>query len=118
MRAGMKRNLIIFAVFLAAVGAVLLCVAFSHQTVPVYVVERTGDTAQESSAMDTAEEKLNINEATREELEALPGIGEVLAERILAYRRECGAFYDVGELREVEGIGDRMLQNLLPYICV
>ena len=42
----------------------------------------------------------------------------VLAERIIEYRTEFGSFYDVGELREIKGIGDKLLRELLPYICV
>lgn len=63
-------------------------------------------------------EAVNINTATAEELETLPGIGEKIAARIIAYREENGAFQDVGQLREVKGIGDKMLQKLLPYIVI
>lgn len=112
------QKLLLFAAFLAAAGAVLLCVAYAHRPVPVYTVQRVSENPIVLSANSAdLEEKLNINKATREQIESLPGLGEVLAERIISYRREHGGFYDVGELREVEGIGDKLLESLLPYIC-
>lgn len=63
-------------------------------------------------------ELLNINTATAEELETLPGIGEVLAKRIVDYRESCGAFLAVEELCSVEGIGEKRLEALKEYITV
>lgn len=56
--------------------------------------------------------KLDINAATALELESLPGIGEVLAQRIVAYREENGSFTAVEELMNVEGIGDKKFEAL------
>ena len=112
------RRFALFAVFLAAFAAVLLCVAHAHRFVPTYAVHQEASASEPAAfSTESAAEKVNINLATQAELEALPGVGPVLAARILAYRDEVGAFYDVGELRRVEGIGDKTLQNLLPYIC-
>lgn len=55
---------------------------------------------------------LDINSAPVEELAELPGIGEVLAERIVEYRAEHGPFKTVEELTEVSGIGERKLAEL------
>ncbi len=51
-------------------------------------------------------EKLNINRASQEQLIYLPGIGPVLAQRIIEYRDEKGSFHDLSELREISGIGE------------
>jgi competence protein ComEA len=59
---------------------------------------------------------LSLNQATRQQLEALPGIGPRLAERILYYRHEHGGFRTVEELAEVPGIDKRRLANLRPYV--
>jgi competence protein ComEA len=56
--------------------------------------------------------RLNLNTATREQLEELPGVGPVLAQRILDWRQEHGRFSAVDELREVSGIGDRIYAQL------
>jgi len=50
--------------------------------------------------------KININTATASELETLPGIGPVLAGRIVEYREEVGPFDDTREITEVSGIGE------------
>ncbi len=52
-----------------------------------------------------------VNRATAEELEELPGVGPVLAERIVAYRDENGDFANLTELGEVEGIGFGLLDD-------
>lgn len=61
---------------------------------------------------------LDLNRATAAELEELPGIGPVLAERILAWRDEHGPFPDAGALREVPGIGEATFQRLADVVTV
>ena len=61
---------------------------------------------------------VNIHYAEVEELMSLPGIGEVLAGRILEYRETYGSFHRVQELTKVEGIGEKKLIQLLDYITV
>jgi competence protein ComEA len=61
---------------------------------------------------------INLNTATLEELDMLPGIGPVLAQRILDYRAEIGGFLSVEELLEVKGIGEKTLDKILEYITV
>ncbi len=62
------------------------------------------------------ERSIDINKAGREELEKLPGIGPVLAERILQYRAENGEFLDIEELKAVEGIGEKTFEKLRDFI--
>ncbi len=61
---------------------------------------------------------LDLNTATATELETLPGIGPVLARRIVAYRTEHGPFTDAEQLVEIEGISTTTLEELLPFITV
>lgn len=55
---------------------------------------------------------VNVNTATAEELETLPGIGPALSGRIIAYRDEFGAFADAENLMEVSGIGPATIERL------
>lgn len=61
---------------------------------------------------------LNINTVTAEELELLPGIGPVLAQRIVDYRNSHGGYRAVEELLQVKGIGDSRLKDILDLITV
>jgi comEA protein len=61
---------------------------------------------------------ININMATKTELCELPGIGDVMAERILAYRNEHGLFKTTNDLLKVKGIGKKKFERLSPFIVV
>lgn len=62
--------------------------------------------------------KLNINTASAEQLESLPGVGPVTARAIIEYRRQNGGFRSVDELIEVRGIGPKRLEQIRPYVFV
>ena len=62
--------------------------------------------------------KININSASAAELDELPRVGPVLAERIVAWREEHGPFAAVEELDAVDGVGPKMLEALLPLETV
>jgi competence protein ComEA len=63
-------------------------------------------------------QKININRAEPWLLEALPGIGEVLAQRIVDYRSENGPFRIIEDLLKVSGIGSATLENIRDFITV
>lgn len=62
--------------------------------------------------------KVDINSAGVDELMRLPGIGETLARRIVAYREEHGPFGSVGELENVEGIGEKTIARIRELVSV
>jgi competence protein ComEA len=61
---------------------------------------------------------LDLNTATLDQLEELPGVGPVLAQRILDYRLKQGRFTSVDELRQVSGIGDQRFAELKDLVRV
>ena len=66
----------------------------------------------------TAPPLIDINTATEEEFTALPGIGDTLAKRIVAFRAENGPFESLADLLNVEGIGEKKLESILDYITI
>lgn len=74
-----------------------------------------------ASQEDVTPEKappVDLNTAGAEELDTLPGIGPVLAERIIAWRQENGPFTSVEQLLEVSGIGEATLADLWDLVTV
>ncbi len=62
--------------------------------------------------------KVNINTASVSELEELPGIGEVIAQRIVDYRTQHGPFKTVRDLLKVEGIGEKKFESIKDHVTV
>lgn len=61
---------------------------------------------------------VDLNRATVEELESLPGIGPALARRVVAHRQSAGKFQSVEDLRQVKGIGQKTLDRVRPLVTV
>jgi competence protein ComEA len=67
---------------------------------------------------DTAGGKVNLNTATAAQLDALPGVGPVLAQRIIDFRAQHGGFTDVAQLRQVDGIGEETFARLKELVTL
>lgn len=63
-------------------------------------------------------DRININQAGKEELDKLPGVGPVMAERIIEYRETVGFFQDVTDLKKVPGIGEAKYNRLADKITI
>ena len=94
---------------------VTLSIPASMQTEPA---APTAQTQEETIPEPTVSFPIDLNTAGQEELMALPGIGEVLAKRILTYRDEVGGFSCVEDILNVEGIGKAKFEKILDLIAV
>jgi len=59
---------------------------------------------------------VNVNTASSDELQLLPGVGAARAEALLTLRKQRGGFKSVEELKDVKGIGDAGLTRMRPYV--
>lgn len=61
--------------------------------------------------------QVDLNTATREQLLALPEIGEVMADRILDYRKKSGPFLKAADVIVIPGMGEKRFRKIEPLIC-
>ena len=71
-----------------------------------------------SSSGAGAADIININTATADQLQTLPGIGKVMADNIVAYREAHGGFSTVEQIKEVDRIGDKLFEKIKDKITV
>jgi comEA protein len=60
--------------------------------------------------------RVNLNTATAQQLQQLPGVGEKMAQRILTYRQQHGSFQALEDLDAVKGLGPKKLEKMRPYV--
>ncbi|MCM1990747.1 helix-hairpin-helix domain-containing protein [Oceanirhabdus seepicola] len=85
--------------------------------IAVYNSEGSYSTTEES-ASHSGDRKININTASIERLQLIPGIGEVKAVSIVEYREKNGGFKSVEELKNISGIGEKTFEKLRDYIDI
>ncbi len=116
---GMAALCLLFSGALLLFGDGGLQAELSPQTAAPPERSLQGGTDPEQTALELLpEEKLDLNTATAEELQKLPGIGEVLSQAIVEYREEHGPFQSVEELLQVPGIGQGRLENIRDLVTV
>ena len=123
---------ILTCVFAAFLGGFHIGRRMNRSPVHIYQITPAAEESQpeEPEEEEAAEEEvteetepgvvfpLNINTATIPELDELPGIGPVLAQRIVDYRTTCGGYKAVEELLKVNGIGEAKLMEIIDLITV
>jgi competence protein ComEA len=90
--------------------------AAAQQPSPAKAAKPAAASAGKPAATATA--PVNINTATQEQLESLPGVGAKAAERILEYRQKNGNFKKIEDLMNVQGIGEKSFLKLKPLLTV
>ena len=114
-------NILVLVTCIFAAFTMGFAMGRSLNRTPVRVWQATIAPTSEVLEIDTTPTDpviVNINTATSEQLQTLPGIGPVLAERIIAWREENGSFRAPEELTKVKGIGDANLLEILDLITV
>lgn len=76
----------------------------------------TGGSGNQGSV--DANNRVSLNSATESDFESLPGVGPVLANRILSWRTQHGAFSSIDDLQSVPGIGPKVFANLSSYVTL
>jgi competence protein ComEA len=118
---GITKNETSALAFLAAVFIVGVCIRSQRdRLVPVPAL---ADTLMEPQAVVESLKMepsglISINRATKQELERLPGIGPVIAERIIQYRENRKGFRSLNELTKVHGIGPKKLAEMSQHLCL
>ena len=118
-----RHTLILIGVgFLLCAGIICYNVFFSPRIQMIAgdpsLVQQSDTEALKSPDGNRTTGQIDLNMATKKELESLPGVGEVIAQRILDYRNQNGMFETLEELKNVQGIGDKVFEELEPYITI
>ena len=108
----MKNSALVFVIITVCFVGILAGVLIGRSFVPSVAGQVQ---SPEYSAKTTG---LDLNTATKSQLCLLPGVGEVLADRIILYREQNGPFSCIEDLMLVEGIGITKFNELKDYITV
>ena len=122
----MTRSLLIKGAMLIATVAVVLWIGWPAPKEEPRQVEPAQSIATQAPATSPvpvaaparAESKVNLNRASADELQSLPGVGPVLAQRMVEWRKAHGRYRTVDELQEVKGIGKKRMEQLRPLLMV
>ena len=115
-----RREILLWAAAAGLLTAVGLCAVISAPDfAPAERVVYSRPPYTASAPLSSAvAEKINLNNASRAELLQISGIGDVTADKILAYRDSHGGFHSLEELLQVDGIGEKKLEEWRPYLTV
>jgi len=122
----MTRSLLIKGAMLVATIAVVLWIGWpvpteeARQAEPdqPIAVQVPATSPVSAAAPVKTDSKVNLNRASADELQVLPGIGPVLAQRMVDWRKAHGRYRTVDDLQEVKGIGKKRLEQLRPLVMV
>lgn len=97
-----------------AAGALAAVLGFSS----VALAQTPPQTPPSAPPQTSQSAPLNLNTATKADLEKLPGVGPAMAQRILDYRQKVGGFKKAEDLMNVQGIGEKSFLKLKPLVTV
>lgn len=118
----MRKNRICICILIFAAAffaGIILCRRAEYEcSFEPYAVSNTQTAEQSVPDSLSADGIVNINTAGKDELMTLNGIGEAMAERIISYRTEKGAFEVIEDMLKVPGIGEKKFERIREYITV
>jgi competence protein ComEA len=100
------------------VCVLLLCLGLLFSSMSVLAQKADPETAGKTRTEKAAADKVNINSASAEQLQAISGIGPSMANNIIEYRTKVGKFNKIEEIMNVKGIGEKMFQKIKDRIAV
>ena len=106
-----SRPILLALLFLSLLLSIAACTKQSRDTSQAHDQQSQATSQQQP-------QRININTASAQELETLPGIGKALAERIIEHRNKYGPFRKPEHLIIMRGISDKRFQNLRDLITV
>jgi len=108
----LKFPLISLILFLAMLTGFVSCTRHEHVPGPNRNTQaRLDETAQ-------SQPRVNVNTATKEDLQTLPGIGPAMSERIIEHRRKYGSFKRPEHLMMIRGFSDKLFRKIAPLVTV
>ena len=96
----------------------VLVTLLAMAAIPAAAAQQKSSAAKSASTAVAPTTPVNINTATQEQLETLPGLGAKVAQRIVEYRQKNGNFKKVEDLMNVKGIGEKSFLKLKPRLTV
>lgn len=98
--------------------AMLMIVALAIGATVAAAQDTGASRSRGSAKVALAPASVNLNTASAAQLDALPGVGKAMADRIIEYRQKSGGFKKIEDLMNVRGIGEKNFLKLKPYITV
>lgn len=112
-----KTKCIKFALIIIAISVLSAIGYNTAKDRPVSSLITAENTEKAEAISQDGTDLININNATEEELDALPGIGPERAAAIVEQRKKMHGFHSVEDLLCVDGIGEQTLEKILPLVC-
>jgi competence ComEA-like helix-hairpin-helix protein len=107
-----KTPLISLVLFLAIFTGLVSCTRHEH------VSDKSRNTLSPPDESVQSQPLVNVNIATKEELQTLPGIGPTMSERIIEHRRKYGSFKRTEHLMMIRGFSDKLFRKIAPLVTV
>lgn len=115
----------IILVQVTLIGAGLVLLGFNKKeavttyTAPINEIQQAPSAKPQVTGTSTERQlAVSLNSATQEELELLPGIGEVTALKIIEYRTQHGPFPKIEDVMNVSGIGEKKFEQMKQYLTL